>query len=44
MENAERAKILTELNQGTPEDQKLANDIIQEFKNIGQDIPINPTE
>ena len=44
METPEKAKIISELNKGNPEDKKLANEILKAFIRVGEDIPVEPDE
>ncbi len=44
METPEKAKIISELNKGNPEDIVLANEILKAFIRVGEDIPVEPDE
>ena len=44
METPEKAKIISELNNGDPEDIVLANEILKAFIRVGEDIPVEPDE
>ena len=44
METPEKAKIISELNNGNPEDIKLANEILKAFIRVGKDIPVEPDD
>ena len=44
METPEKAKIISELNKGNPEDKKLANEILKAFIRVGEDIPVEPDD
>ena len=44
METPEKAKIISELNNGNPEDIKLANEILKAFIRVGEDIPVEPDD
>ena len=44
METPEKAKIISELNKGNPEDKKLANEILKAFIRVGKDIPVEPDD
>jgi hypothetical protein len=44
METPEKAKIISELNKGNPEDKKLANEISKAFIRVGEDIPVEPDD
>ena len=44
METTEKAKIISELNKGNPEDKKLANEILKAFIRVGEDISVEPDD
>ena len=44
METPEKAKIISVLNKGNPEDKKLANEILKAFIRVGEDIPVEPDD
>ena len=44
MQVAEQANIISELNQGTEADKKMAGNILREFKKIGEEISLPKTE
>ena len=44
METPEKAKILSELNKGTQQDKELVKKILEAFKRVDEDIPVEPDD